>query len=65
MSRSREEELKRQLGVEAGAVRLEPVGHDRHWNRYWVLGKWDTATAGLFPCIAKLLKLFNLYNYIC
>lgn len=35
--RSREAEILRQLKLEGGAVRLMPVGYDRHWNRYWLL----------------------------
>lgn len=39
-------ELERQLdGMSVAYVRRQPLGFDRHWNRYWLLGAADGAAA--------------------
>ena len=55
--RSKEDELVRRLGVEGGAVRLEPIGHDRVWNRYWILGKWTAAESGE-PFMKRTVQIY-------
>ena len=38
--------LIRQIDSIGYEVRQEPLGHDRHWNRYWVLGAWHADEPG-------------------
>lgn len=39
--RERVEEAVRRLREQDAGVRRDPLGHDRHWNRYWLLGNGD------------------------
>ena len=60
-------ELEARLKQSAGQTdRLVPLGYDRHWNRFWVLGSllpgssgmcmWPFHFAGrLFACIFALI----------
>ena len=43
---SRIAELGRQIDAHEHVVREEPVGWDRHWNRYWILGSHGSERPG-------------------
>ena len=43
---SRIAELGRQIDAHEHVVREEPVGWDRHWNRYWILGSSGSERPG-------------------
>lgn len=45
---SRIVELGRQIDAHEHVVREEPVGWDRHWNRYWILGSCSGDHPGAF-----------------
>jgi hypothetical protein len=53
---SRIAELGRQIDAHEHVVREEPVGYDRHWNRYWILGSCSQIQPGNPPSQASRLS---------
>ena len=42
-------EILGQLQMQANGTRREAIGHDRHWNRYWILGSFGPDEQGHSP----------------